>query len=136
MKGDAGTPPTLRMATDTNGSSKAQLRTMKRGHRGSGCSFMIAVETIVPSQGNRAPEWLETNIARPWAGTCSTPVASTRHQRSYRNSRSGNVASAKSSSKPHSSSRTSPRSRRMAVSSVRAGLMRPPGRAGRRRGAR
>ena len=68
------------MNQDRNGSTKAQSRTMKRGHRGSGCSFMIAIVIIVASKGNSEPAWLETSSARPWAGTFRTPVVSTRHQ--------------------------------------------------------
>ena len=77
--GLAGTPPTLRMKAERNGSEKAQSRTMNRGQRGSGCSFMIAPVIIDASNGNSGPAWLETSIARPWAGTLPTPVASTRH---------------------------------------------------------
>ena len=80
--GLAGTPPTRRMNQDRYGSPKAQSRTMNRGHRGSGWSFMIATVIIVASNGNSEPAWFATNSARPWAGTLRSPSASTRHQTS------------------------------------------------------
>ena len=70
------------MNQDRNGSTKAQSRTMKRGHRGSGWRFMIAIVIIVASKGKREPAWLATSSARPWAGTFCTPSTSTRHQTS------------------------------------------------------
>ena len=82
MCGLAGTPPTRRMKVERNGSTNAQSRTMKRGQRGSGCSFMIAIVSIVASNGNSEPAWLATISPRPWAGTLRTPSASTRHQTS------------------------------------------------------
>ena len=68
------------MNQDRNGNTNAQSRTMKRGHRGSGWRFMIAVVIIVASNGNSDPAWLATSRARPWAGTFTTPSTSTRHQ--------------------------------------------------------
>ena len=53
---------------------KAQSRTMNRGQRGSGCSFMIAPRIIEASKGKSEPEWLETRSARPWEGTLLHPV--------------------------------------------------------------
>ena len=82
LKGLAGTPPTLRMKALRKGSSKAQLRTIGRGQRGSGCSFIIAPTSIAASNGNSEPEWFPTTSARPCEGTFSSPVACTRHQTS------------------------------------------------------
>ena len=42
---------------------------MKRGQRGSGCSFINAIVIIEASKGNSEPAWLATSSARPWAGT-------------------------------------------------------------------
>ena len=78
--GLAGTPPTRRMNADRKGSTNAQSRTMNRGQRGSGCSFMIAIVSIVASNGNSDPAWFATIRARPCAGTFLTPSVSTRHQ--------------------------------------------------------
>jgi len=80
--GAAGTPPTRRMKVETNGREKAQSSTMKRGQRGSGCSFIRAMVIIDASNGKIEPAWLATSSARPWAGTLRTPTASTRHQTS------------------------------------------------------
>ena len=70
------------MKLETKGSTKAQSRTMNRGQRGNGCSFITAIVIIAASNGNSDPAWLATSRARPWAGTLRTPSASTRHQRS------------------------------------------------------
>ena len=76
----AGTPPTLRMKLDMNGSVNAQSRTMNRGHRGRGCSFIIATTIIDASNGKSDPEWFATSSARPCEGTLRAPSHATRHQ--------------------------------------------------------
>ena len=116
--GEAGTPPTLRMKAEMNGSTNAQSRTMNRGQRGSGCSRITAMVIIDASNGNSEPAWFATSSPRPCAGTLATPVASTRHHTSYKKRKIGNTASAKSSSKPQASSEYSPRSRREIVSTA------------------
>ena len=103
MNGEATTPPTLRIPAEIHGRSNAQSSTRKRGWRGSGCSRSSAIEIIVASQG-RMPAWFEVSSARPCAGTRSAPSTFTRHHDSYRNAKNGSTSSAKSSSKPHSSS--------------------------------
>ena len=55
---------------------------LNRGHRGSGCSFISAIVSIVASKGNSDPAWFETTRARPCDGTFATPSVSTRHQTS------------------------------------------------------
>ena len=47
---------------------------MKRGHRGSGCRFMIAIVIIVASNGNSEPAWLETSSAAPVGGDVHDPL--------------------------------------------------------------
>jgi hypothetical protein len=69
------------MASDTYGSSNAQLSTRKRAKRGSGCSSRIAVPIMNASHGKKLPAWFETSSARPWLGTLRMPSTSTRHQR-------------------------------------------------------
>ena len=71
-----------------HGSRNAQSSTMNRGCRGSGWFFRIATLIIVASQGS-TPAWFATSSARSCAGMCSTPVAVTRHQRSYISSNNG-----------------------------------------------
>ena len=58
---------------------------------------------MIASHGTM-PAWFATISAGPCEGTLTVPSTWTRHQRSYMNSRNGKIASANSSSKPHSSS--------------------------------
>ena len=79
LYGLAGTPPPRRIATDAQGSPKAQSRTRNRTPASPRArpERRSAVAIIVASQG-RTPAWLATSSARPSRGTCSVPVAVTR----------------------------------------------------------
>ena len=72
---------TRRMKLERNGSTKAQSRTMNRGQRGSGCSFMIAIVIIVASNGN-SDAGVVGDEQRPAVrrDVARRPSASTRHQ--------------------------------------------------------
>ena len=73
-----------------------------RQMRFAGCSSCTASCTISPSYGS-TPEWFATIRPGPSEGTCSVPVASTRHHTAYRNCSTGSIVSAKRRSAPNSS---------------------------------
>ena len=62
---------------DTKGSVWNQEAAKARGRRCEAVSLCKATPIIAPSNGN-TPEWLLTNMARPWSGTFSAPCTSTR----------------------------------------------------------